>query len=110
MPTYLNTVRDSYATFRDGGGPNCRQIYEHVQGCPVCQQLFGVPVGKQYHVMQQQRPPFVADPNDHPNLYASSGDTNDTNMIKISPTIVFLVVLLIVILLVYIIRNCTKIS
>jgi len=75
MPTYLN-LNGAERDMREG--LNCRQIYDHVQGCPVCQQIFmGMP------------------------KYVDGG----ADMIKISPTVVFLVVVFIVILLVYIMRN-----
>jgi predicted anti-sigma-YlaC factor YlaD len=101
MPTYLNNSLGGYSST----DPNCRQIYEHVQGCPVCQQIFrtggnAVNAVKQYHIMQQQRPPFVAD-RELPVSFASAA----SSAIEISPTVAFLVVVLIVLLLVYIIRN-----
>ena len=78
------------ASFQHGdGGPNCRQIYEHVQGCPVCQQIFMGSGAK------QQRPPAE--------LRSVMGDA-----IEISPTVAFLVVVLIVLLLVYMIRNLSR--
>ena len=129
MPTYLNSAGGqggSYALMGAAppsfqhGGPNCRQIYEHVQGCPVCQQIFmgpGQSGAKQYHVMQQQRPPFVAakppaelrsvataDPTRQ--FMGNVGASGDA--IEISPTVAFLVVVLIVILLVYMIRNLSS--
>lgn len=76
MPTYLN-LNGAERDMREG--LNCRQIYDHVQGCPVCQQIF---MGM-------------------PKKYVDGG----ADMIKISPTVVFLVVVFIVILLVYIMRN-----
>jgi hypothetical protein len=99
------------------GGPNCRQIYEHVQGCPVCQHIFvgagavhpqhqfrvATAPAKRYHVMQQQYPPFVSDPNSGHQFMGASGDA-----IEISPTVAFLVVVLIVMLLVYMIRNMSR--
>jgi hypothetical protein len=61
------------------------------------------PVHKNYHVMPQQLPPFVADPNSSQQFMSSS-----SNVIEISPTIAFLVVVLIVVLLVYMIRNLNR--
>lgn len=102
MPTYLNNSLGGYSST----DPNCRQIYEHVQGCPVCQQIFrtggNVNAVKQYHVMQQQRPPFVAD-GELPSFASAA-----SSAIEISPTVAFLVVVLIVLLLVYIIRNMSR--
>jgi len=105
MPTYIDNYAhmgsDPHGFQHGAGGPNCRQIFEHVQGCPVCQQVFGVlPPPKSIHVMQQQRPPFIAQHN-------FMGATR-TSGISISPTIAFLVVTLIVILLVYMIRNLSN--
>jgi len=102
------------------GGPNCRQIYEHVQGCPVCQHIFvgagavhpqhqfrvATAPAKRYHVMQQQHPPFVADPNSGHQFMGAGGASGDA--IEISPTVAFLVVVLIVMLLVYMIRNLSR--
>lgn len=88
MPTYLNNT---------GGGVevpglrglNCRQVYEHVQGCPVCQQLFTQPV------MKQQR----LDPRSSHQFMGTTG------VIEIQPTVAFIVVVLIIMMLMYIIRN-----
>jgi len=95
MPTYLNARSAGSAYVDHGGGPNCRQIYEHVQGCPVCQQLF---MGGAASPPSKQYPPFIAD-----NGRAFMGATDDA--IKISPTVAFLITVFIVILLVYMIRN-----
>ena len=56
--------------------------------------------------MQQQHPPFVADPNGGQQFMGAGGASGDA--IEISPTVAFLVVVLIVILLVYMIRNLSR--
>ncbi|UUT40543.1 hypothetical protein [carnivorous sponge associated iridovirus] len=121
MPTYLNNAGGGGGSYVTTGtpssiqhGPSCRQVYEHVQGCPVCQQIFeGAQnqfsasgrrtLGKNYHVMNQQLPPFIATPSTNFRSVSSPGDA-----IEVSPTVAFLVVVLIVILLVYMIRNLSR--
>jgi hypothetical protein len=103
MPTYLSNAGErGYAPM--GTTPssiqhrlNCRQIYEHVQGCPVCKQLFSAihpEYHKRYNIMQKQHPPFIAQPQ--------------TNDIKISSTTAFLIIVLIIVLLIYMIRNMSR--
>jgi hypothetical protein len=87
MPTYLNNTGGGVEV-SGLRGLNCRQVYEHVQGCPVCQQLFIQPV------MKQQR----LDPMSHQFM-------GTTGVIEIQPTVAFIVVVLIIMMLMYIIRN-----
>lgn len=91
---------------------NCRQIYEHIQGCPVCQQIFaGDDSQAQVHSQVPQKSYYsqqhpLADPNSG-RQFMGAGVASD-NEIKISPTVAFLVVVLIVILLVYMFRNMSR--
>lgn len=85
-------MMESPSSFQHSG-PNCRQIYEHVQGCPVCQQIFPGAIGKTYH---------------DPNVAQFMGAGGSGDAIEISPTVAFLMVVLIVILLVYMIRNMSR--
>jgi hypothetical protein len=84
MPTYLNNIGRPMMRH----DTSCRQIYEHVKDCPVCQQLF---MSAMYH--QDKQPRFIID------SYGPS-----SSPFEISPTS-FLIVIAVIGLLVYFLRH-----
>jgi hypothetical protein len=83
MPTYLNTIsRGSQNPDFKERQINCRQVYEHVQDCPVCQQLFlGLGPIEKSNPMLMMTPRFA---------------TTTGNSLEISPTIAFLGIVLLI--------------
>jgi predicted anti-sigma-YlaC factor YlaD len=92
MPTYLNTISRGSQNFdfkeRQSSQTNCRQVYEHVQDCPVCQQLF-LGLGS----IEKSNPMMMT-----PRFAAG-------NTIEISPTVGFLGIVLLVILVAFVMKR-----
>lgn len=81
MPTYLDQYRN--VQNNDSGSSqelNCRQVYEHVQGCPLCKTALRQENGHQFTTS----PSMVSD---------------------IPQSVIFLVVALIIIMVMYIVKN-----
>lgn len=85
MPTYLDQYRN--VQNNDSGSSqelNCRQVYEHVQGCPLCKiALRQIENGHQFTTS----PAMVSD---------------------IPQSVIFLVVALIIIMVMYIVKNLSN--
>ena len=82
MPTYLTNLGES--SLKYSPSLTCLQIYQHVEGCPICHQIFKV-----------KTPKNVTVPN-----FRGAGDS-----ITISSSTVLIFIMLVVVLLVYAIKK-----
>ncbi len=91
MPTYLNNYPMNSSQDNPVESINCRQIYEHVQDCPVCQQLFNSSLKNPIYETTPKKTLFsINEP------------------IQISPTIIFFIIIIIIVLVLYNLRNFKK--
>jgi hypothetical protein len=82
MPTYLDQYRNVHSIGSESSKElNCREVYEHIQGCPLCKTALG------------QTNSFTASP---------------TIASDIPQSVLFLVIVLIIIMVMYIVKNLSN--